>query len=114
MGWRILTDENVEPATRNYLEKLGHDVENVVDVDELGESATDEEIAAYASRTKRLILTQDNDFFTELDVQEDTEGVIYQKDQELSAKQVGDIVQNISEQYSPDRIVLEYVGRNWL
>ncbi|WP_241964381.1 hypothetical protein [Halorubrum sp. 48-1-W] len=32
MPYRILTDENVERATRNYLRKLGHDVERLDDV----------------------------------------------------------------------------------
>jgi len=63
MSWRILTDENVEPATRNYLKKLGHDIEHVVTVDALGQSVSDAEIAEYARRTDRVILTQDNDFF---------------------------------------------------
>jgi hypothetical protein len=29
MGYRIVADEHVEPATMNYLRKLGHDVERV-------------------------------------------------------------------------------------
>lgn len=31
MGYRILTDEHIPLATVQYLEKLGHDVERVVD-----------------------------------------------------------------------------------
>jgi predicted nuclease of predicted toxin-antitoxin system len=114
MSWRILTDENVEPATRNYLKKLGHDIEHVVTVDALGQSVSDAEIAEYARRTDRVILTQDNDFFLELDVKRDTEGVLYQQDQEISARQAGDIVQNITEYYSQSEIVLEYISEDWL
>jgi predicted nuclease of predicted toxin-antitoxin system len=68
MGYRILADENVERATVNSLRKLGHDVERLDDVAELGLGAEDESIARYAREHDRLILTQDDDFFTELDV----------------------------------------------
>ncbi|WP_436933955.1 hypothetical protein [Halovenus marina] len=36
MVYRILADENIERATVNYLRKLGHDVERLDDVTELG------------------------------------------------------------------------------
>lgn len=77
MSLRLLTDENVEPQTRTYLEKLGHDVEHVVDVDDLGESSSDAEIVAYAKATDRVILTQDNDFFTDFNPETETAGVLY-------------------------------------
>ena len=54
MPYRILADENVEPATRNYLAKLGHDIVFVPAVDELGESAPDGDIAAY-SRARQVM-----------------------------------------------------------
>jgi len=114
MSLRILTDENVEPETRTYLCKLGHDIEHVVTVAELGESALDEEIAAYARRTDRLILTQDDDFLAEIDPRTETAGVLYQQDQQLSGKQVGDVVETIDQLLPRDEIVLEYVSANWL
>jgi predicted nuclease of predicted toxin-antitoxin system len=61
MPYRILADENIEPATRNYLAKLGHDIVFVPAVDELGESAPDGDIAACSREHDRLILTQDDD-----------------------------------------------------
>jgi predicted nuclease of predicted toxin-antitoxin system len=64
MGYRILADENVEQATVNYLRKLGHDVEWIGDVEELCLDAGDGAIATYGRETDRLILTQDDDFFT--------------------------------------------------
>mgnify|MGYP006895891268 FL=1 len=64
MGYRILADENVEQATVNYLRKLGHDVEWIGDVEELWLGAGDGAIATYGRETDRLILTQDDDFFT--------------------------------------------------
>ena len=88
MGYRILADENVEQATVNYLQKLDHDVEWIGDVEELGLGADDGSIAAYGRDTNRLILTQDDDFFTEMNV-EDAAGVLFQKDQTLSAREGG-------------------------
>ena len=79
MAYRILADENVEQATVNYLRKLGHDVERLDDFAELGLGAEGESIARYAREHDRLILTQDDDFFTELDVEETT-GVLFQRD----------------------------------
>ena len=53
MGYRILADENVEQATINYLRKLGHDVERIGDVEELG-LADDESIAAHERETQAV------------------------------------------------------------
>ncbi|WP_435184617.1 DUF5615 family PIN-like protein [Halobellus sp. EA9] len=113
MGYRILADENVEQATINYLRKLGHSVERIVDIAELGPGADDEAIATYARETDRLVLTQDDDFFTQITV-EDTAGVLFQTDQTLSAREVGDIVHELSEYIDQSEVTLEYVSRNWL
>jgi predicted nuclease of predicted toxin-antitoxin system len=113
MGYRILADENVEQATINYLQKLDHDVEWIGDVEGLALGADDESIAAYGRETNRLILTQDDDFFTRMDV-EDTAGILFQKDQTLSAREVGDIVHELSEYIDQSDVTLEYVSRNWL
>ena len=50
MGYRILADENVEQATIDCLRKLGHGVERIGDVEELG-LADDESIAAHGRET---------------------------------------------------------------
>lgn len=113
MAYRILADENVERATVNYLQKLGHDVKRLADVPELGLGADDESIARYAREHDRLILTQDDDFFTELDV-ENTAGILFQKEQTLSAREVGDIVHELSQYLDQSEISLEYVSTNWL
>jgi predicted nuclease of predicted toxin-antitoxin system len=68
MSYRILADENVERATVNYLRKLDHDIEWLGDISELGLGADDKLIAAYAHKQDRLILTQDDDFFTEPEI----------------------------------------------
>lgn len=72
MAYRIIADENIEPYTRQYLGKLGHDIEWIGDVSGLGLSSTDREIATYSRRENRLVLTQDDDFFTELDLDDST------------------------------------------
>jgi predicted nuclease of predicted toxin-antitoxin system len=113
MGYRILADENVEQATINYLQKLDHDVEWIGDVEEPGLDADDESVAAFGRETNRLILTQDDDFFTQMDV-EDTAGILFQKDQTLSAREVRDIVHELSEYIDQSDVTLEYVSRNWL
>ena len=113
MGYRILADENVEQATINYLRKLGHEIEWVGDVDGLGLGASDESIAAHGRETNRLILTQHDDFFARIDV-EDTAGILFQKDQTLSAREVGDITHELSEYIDQSDVTLEYVSRNWL
>jgi predicted nuclease of predicted toxin-antitoxin system len=113
MGYRILADENVERATINYLRKLGHDVEWIGDVEELGLGADDGAIAVYGRETNHLVLTQDDDFFTQIDI-EDTAGVLFQKDQTLSAREVGDVVHELSKYIDQSDVMLEYVSRNWL
>lgn len=67
----------------------------------------------YGCETNRLVLTQDDDFLTQMDV-EDTTGILFQMDQTLSAREVGDIVHELSEYLDQADVTLEYVSRNWL
>lgn len=113
MGYRILADEHIERATLNYLQKLNHDVARVGDVDALGFGADDKDIVHYARKTDRLILTQDDDFVTRFDL-DDTAGILFQTDQTLSAREVGDIVHELSQYVDQSDVTLEYVSRNWL
>ncbi|MDZ7746678.1 MAG: DUF5615 family PIN-like protein [Halobacteriales archaeon] len=113
IAYRILADQNVERATVNYLRKLGHDVERLDEGSELGLGIEDELIAQYAREHNRLVLTQDDDFFTELAV-ERTAGILFQKDQTLSAREVGNIVHEMSRYLEQSDVTLEYVSENWL
>ncbi|ESP87997.1 DUF5615 family PIN-like protein [Candidatus Halobonum tyrrellensis] len=113
MAYRILADENVERATVNYLRKLDHDVERLDEVAELGLGAEDEAIARYAREHDRIVLTQDDDFFTELEI-EHMVGVLYQREQTLSAREVGDIVHEMTQYLEQSDVTLEYVSGNWL
>jgi len=107
---RIFADENVETATIRYLRKLGHDVERVVD--ELGTGASDAEVAAYSAREDRLVLTQDDDFVSEL--ADEAAGVLFQVDETMSTKQVGDAVHAVARQADAGELDLVYVTTTWL
>ena len=109
----MLTDENVERATINYLRKLGHDVKRLDGVPELGLDADDASIIAHARDHNRLILTQDDDFFTEHEIDR-TAGVLFQREQTLSAQDVGDIVHEMAQYLDQSEVSLEYVSREWL
>lgn len=113
MTYRLLADENVERATITYLRKLGHDVEAVGSIDDLGLGATDEAIASYARTHDRVILTQDDDFVTDLDI-ETTAGVLFQPDQTLTARDVGDIIHELTQHVDQSDLTLEYVSTAWL
>ena len=109
--YRILADENIEPPTVRQLRKLGHDVERVVDALETG--ASDDEVAEYAEREERLVLTYDDDLIEKVDMS-GSSGVLLQTDDEMTTKEVGDIVHEISEYIEQRDLKLEYVSRNWL
>jgi len=113
MSYSILADENIERATVNYLTKLDHDIIRVQDTPELGPSATDSDIVTHANETGRLILSQDDDFFTDIDPKK-TAGVLAQRDQQLSAREVGNIVDEMATYLPQEHVVLEYVTADWL
>lgn len=60
-----------------------------------------------------MILTRGDDFVTELDI-ENTAGVLFQKNQTLSTREVGDIVHELSLYVDQSEITLEYVVGGWL
>lgn len=112
-GLPLLADENIEQATIHYLRKLRHDVVWVGEIPALGLGIDDESIAAFAATNNRLIITQDTDFFTQISVGQ-TAGVLFQRDQTLSARTVGDIVHEISQYIDQSAVTLEYLSKNWL
>ncbi len=115
MSYRLILDENVEHEVLHRLENDGHDVEHVEFVSELGKGIDDHPIARYSLTTDRIIVTYDDDDFV-LEVDEsDYRGALYFGDATLSAVQVADIIQTMSQHYPQDRINgLEYAGREWL
>lgn len=80
---------------------------------ELGLGTDDRSIALYAREQERLILTQDDGFFTQLDV-EGTAGVLFHRDQTPSTREIGDAVQEMSQCIDQSSVTLEYVSKNWL
>jgi hypothetical protein len=114
MELKLLLDEDTEASLATHLSKSGHDVERVVEVDNLGRGSKDPEVLAYADRTDRIIVTHDDDY-PEVDVDSHA-GVFYGPNQRLSAFQLYRIVQRITESY-PSRDAMQpviFLTRDWL
>lgn len=60
----LLADENVETEWVQALRGDGHDIVRVVDVDELGVSATDSDVLTVATQQDRVLLTADQSDFS--------------------------------------------------
>lgn len=60
----LLADENIETEWIQALRDDGHDVVCVVDVKDLGVSATDPDVLAVATRQNRVLLTADQSDFS--------------------------------------------------
>jgi hypothetical protein len=60
-----------------------------------------------------VILTQGDDFVTDLDI-ETTAGVLFQPDQTLTARDVGDVVHELAQHVDQSALKLEYVSAAWL
>jgi predicted nuclease of predicted toxin-antitoxin system len=61
----LLADENVETEWVQALRDDGHDVSRVVNVEELGASATDQNVLAGATQRNRVLLTADQSDFSD-------------------------------------------------
>jgi hypothetical protein len=64
VGYRLVLDENVDRERGDRLTALGHDLERVTDVDELGAGAPDEALARYSADSEQALLTHDEDVVT--------------------------------------------------
>lgn len=110
----FLLDENIAAPLADKLEKADHDVERVVDVNELGEGVDDATIRRYAVESGRLIVTSDDDF-----VQMPTDshsGVFYVPDQSLAPHELYHVIQRVIEAF-PNREAMEtvtYITADWL
>lgn len=60
---KLLADENIDTEWIQALRDDGHDVVRVVDVADLGVSATDPDVLAVATRDDRVLLTADQSDF---------------------------------------------------
>ena len=114
MAYRLLLDENIEHEVRYRLENYGHDVEHIDYVPSLGKGATDTSIGEYSLQADRVIVTYDDDFVTDVEV-DDFRAVLYFDDVSLSPIEIADIVHTMSEHYPQEELQgVESVGREWL
>jgi hypothetical protein len=60
MSYRLIVDENLDPATAEPLRARGHEAITVAE--EFGKGEVDPNIIAYARETNRLVLTNATDF----------------------------------------------------
>lgn len=111
---RLLLDENLEHEVYHRLVNFGHDVLHIEVSDELQKGLADTDIAAVSLADSRIIVTYDDDFRTDLDAA-DYHAVLLVGDQELSAREVADIVHEVSNYYDGETLSgLATVGRSWL
>lgn len=94
MAFRLLLDEMTEAALAEYCHKLGHDVERVVDVPELGPGTDDADIVACAERENRLLVTYDDDFLAGEPL--DRIGVLFQPDDRTPPFETANVVDAIA------------------
>lgn len=113
MQLRLLLDEDTERELATKLRRAGHDVERVVEAEELGTGATDDNIRVYARRSDRIIVTHDDDHVA---VQLVDYRVFYVPNQRLTAFQIFRIIQRVAELY-PDLEAMPpvvYLTEDWL
>lgn len=114
MQLRLLLDEDTERRLAEYLENGNHEVERVVDVDELGAGATDAEVRAYARRDDRIVVTHDDDYDSV--PPDEHAGVFYCPNQRLSSFEIYRIIESVASSY-PSVDVMQpvvYLTENWL
>ena len=95
MGFSLLLDEMTEASLTEYCRTLGHDVERVVTVSELGSGSDDDEIVAYAEREGRILVTYDDDFLAGHDAL-DRIGVLFQANDRTAPFETANIVDSIA------------------
>lgn len=106
MPYRLLLDEMIERNLVEYLEKLDHDVERVVDCRELGPGTDDSRVVEYAEGHDRLVVTDDDDYLANHDALERI-GVLFRPDARLSAFDTANVINEISNQV-PQTAVVEH------
>jgi hypothetical protein len=105
MSYRVLCDENVEPATVGELEALGTRAAHVNT--EPGSGSTDEEIADYARENDYVILTNDDDFLGD---RFPGVTILFYPDNDASAHEVVARVLELQEYYPTQEVLPdEYV-----
>ena len=108
----LLADENVETEWVQALRDDGHDVSRVVDIEELGVSATDPNILAGATQRNRVLLTADQSDFSDPPT-DDHPGIIIIADVTRTGGQVRRAVRRIEQSVSDLSGHIAYVS-DWL
>jgi len=110
---RVLLDENLEHEVYHRLRHDGHDVVHVDIDDELHKGDSDTDLGAFSRRDRRVLLTYDDDF-RDLDPSA-YHAVLFVEQQTLSAREVADIINEISKYYETEDLGgFQTVGRSWL
>jgi predicted nuclease of predicted toxin-antitoxin system len=104
MAFSLLLDEMTEAALAEYCEKLGHDVERVVDSPDLVAGSDDTTIVAYAEREHRLLVTYDDDFLGGHDAL-DRIGVLFQVNDRTLPFETANIIDSVSEHIDQQQVV---------
>ena len=104
MGFSPLLDEMTEASLAEYCRTLGHDVERVVTVSELGSGSDDDEIVAYAEREGRILVTYDDDFLADHDAL-DRIGVLFQANDRTAPFETANIVDSIAGHVDQRQVV---------
>ncbi|PSQ03101.1 hypothetical protein BRC95_09855 [Halobacteriales archaeon QS_5_68_33] len=102
--FRLLLDEMTEGRLAEYLAKMGHDVERVVDCPALGPGTDDGDIVAYAEREEQLLVTADDDFLAEHDALNRI-GVLFLPDNRMSAFDTANALNEVATQVDQAAIV---------
>lgn len=103
MAFRLLLDEMTEARLATYCQKLNHDVERVVTVQELGSGSDDAAIVAYAERESRVLVTYDDDFLGHEAL--NRIGVLFQPDDRTPPFETANIIDAISQHVSSEQLV---------
>jgi len=114
MQLRFVLDEDTERDLAQKLRHAGHDIERVVEADELGAGAADGAVRAYARRTDRILVTHDDDHVAA--PPDEHAGVFYGPNQRLASFTTFQIIQGVAEQYdAPDDIApVVYLTERWI
>jgi len=108
----LLADENAETEWIHALRDDGHDVVRVVDVEELGVSATDPNVLDIATREGRVLLTADQSDFSDPPA-DDHPGIVIVADVNRTGGEIRRAVHRI-ERSIPDLSGLVAYASDWL
>lgn len=113
MQLSFLLDENVEADLAHKLAREGHDVDRVVEIDELGRGTPDCEVRRYARETDRIIVTYDDHF---ADPDGNHVGVFYCPDQQLPVFNVFRIITAVVDHFDEREVLppVVFLSENWL